>query len=89
MMGELKTGVPLAIGNTTLLPIERTVFTTNRNGQLSWITGFKEPHAVIVLGDTGIRAFNTEAIEVPLEPLREDIPNLDAILAAMTGSPSG
>lgn len=85
MKDKLKPGAPLTIGNTTLLPIERTVFVTEQNDQLSWLTGFKEPRAVIVRDGSGIRAFNTDAVEVPLEPLREDIPNLDSILAAMTG----
>jgi hypothetical protein len=85
MMDELKTGSPLVIGKTILLPIEHTVIAADRKGPLSWLTGFKEPHAVIVWDDTGIRAFNTDSIEVPLEPLRQDVPNLDSILAAMTG----
>jgi hypothetical protein len=86
LMNVLKTGTPLANGKTILLPIERIVVSTYQNDPLLWLTGFKEPYAVIVRDDTGTRAFNTDAIEVPIQSLRQVVPDLDSKLATMAKS---
>jgi hypothetical protein len=85
-MNVLKTGTPLANGKTILLPIERIVVSTYQNDPLLWLTGFKEPYAVIVRDDTSTRAFNTDAIEVPIQSLRQVVPDLDSKLATMAKS---
>lgn len=80
-MKELRTGNPLVVGAVTFVPIEccSLHFATWNMG--CCLSGFKEPFAIIVLDADGVRAFDTEGREIPLQSLIRKIPDLDALLA--------
>ena len=80
-MNELRAGKPYTIGTVTLVPIERIYIHSDR-GKLGYrLTGFKEPHAVVICDAKGIRAFNPNAEKISLDLLIQVIPNLKASLA--------
>ena len=83
-MDELRAGNPLVAGDVTLVPIERCFIQSNTEDMGCWLSGLKEPFAIIVCDATGIRAFDMEATEIPVESLIHKIPNLGTVLAPMT-----
>ena len=83
-MDELRTGNIMVLGDVTLVPIERC-FIQSDSGEMGWwLSGFKEPFAIIVCDAIGIRAFDTEATEISLESLIQKIPDLGAVLASLS-----
>jgi hypothetical protein len=78
----VRAGAPLRVGAVTLLPIERVVVHAHVGALGAWFTAAKEPHALIVRDAGGIRALAVGATAVSLDALREEIPGLDAVLAA-------
>ena len=79
----VRAGTPLRIGSVILLPIERVVVHSVMGALGAWFTAAKEPYALVVRDAGGIRALDIGAAAVSLEALREEIPGLDAVLAAM------
>ncbi len=75
--------MPLTFGSVSLLPIERVVLRADRREARVWYAAVKEPYALIVRDAGGVRAFDRNAETVPLGALREKLPGLDAVLAAM------
>ena len=74
---------PLKLGAVTLLPIEGVLLHMHIGRGGGWITASKEPLAIIV-GDAARRqAFATDGSEMPLDALRERVPDLDAVLATV------
>lgn len=79
----LRAGMPFDVGTVTLLPIERVVMHATRGGMGAWLSVAKTPYAMIVRDADGVRALATDAAGVTLEQLRENIPELDAVLASI------
>lgn len=79
----VRAGAPLRVGSTTLLPIERVVVHSGVGALGAWFTAAKEPYALVVRDAGGIRALDIGAAAGSLEALREEVPGLDAVLAAM------
>ena len=79
----VRAGTPFRVGSMTLLPIERVVVHSAVGALGAWFTAAKEPYALVVRDAGGIRALDIGAAAVSLEALREEIPGLDAVLAAM------
>jgi hypothetical protein len=79
----LRAGRPFAIGSVTLLPIEHVVMHSDMGNTGVWFSVAKEPYALVVRDADGMRAVDTNAMEVSLEQLRERIPGLDALLASL------
>jgi len=79
-MDELRTGNPLVMGEVILVPIERVFIQSDTVDMGCWLSGFKEPFAIIVCDAIGIRAFDTEATEIPVESLVQKIPDLRKII---------
>lgn len=83
-MYKLRAGKPMVAGDVILVPIERC-FIQSYSGDLGcWLSGLKEPLAIIVYDAIGLRAFDTESAEIPVEPLIRQIPDLGAVLAALS-----
>ena len=82
-MDELSTGNPLVVGEVTLVPIERSLIHSNTGNIGCWLSGLKEPYAIIICDAIGIRAFDTEAAEIPVESLVQKIPDLVSVLAPL------
>ena len=79
----LRAGPLFRFGNLALLPVERVVLNSYRDGTHAWISAALEPHAMIVREVGGIRAIGTGAVATSLEDLQERVPGLDSLLAAM------
>ena len=82
-MDELRAGKPLAANRVTLVPIERFFVRSGKSNGSYWVNALKEPYAIIVCDTNGIRAFDTEAIEISLASLKQRIKGLEAILASL------
>lgn len=79
----MRAATPLTVGSVSLLPIERIVLHADRREAHAWYAAVKEPYALIVRDAGGVRALDRNAETIPLEALREKLPGLDAVLAAM------
>lgn len=76
-----RAGSPVTVGRVTLLPIERIVLHSDLRSTRIWISAAKEPYALVIRDAGGMRAFDTDAVAVSLDRLREKIPELDTLLA--------
>jgi len=83
-MDELRAGNPVVAGKVTVIPIERCFIQSDTGDMGCWLSGLKEPFAIIVCDKTGIRAFDTEATEISIESLIQKIPDLGAVLAPLS-----
>ena len=83
-MDELRAGNPVVTDEFTLVPIERCVIRSDRGDMGCWLSGLKEPFAIVVCDAIGIRAFDTEATEVTVESLIQKVPDLGAVLALLS-----
>ena len=79
----LVAGAAVSVGAVTVLPIERVVLRSRRGDGRWWFAAVKEPYALVLRDAGGIRVFDTDAIPIPIDSLRELFPRLDAALAAM------
>ena len=79
----VRAGTPVTHGAVMLLPIERVVSHSSRGNTRVWFSAIKEPYALIVRDAGGLWAIDTDAAAIPLEALRERVPGLDTVLAAM------
>ena len=80
---EVVAGEAIIVGETTLLPIVRTVMVC-RNGK-EGIVGFgsKEIIGVIVISSTGQYAINVSGEEVPVDDYANRIPKVAELLRAL------
>jgi hypothetical protein len=83
-MDELRAGNPMVAGKVTLVPIERCFIQSETGDTGCWLSGLKEPFAIIVCDAIGIRAFDTEAQEISVESLIQKIPDLRVVLAPLS-----
>lgn len=79
----VRAGKPVTRGTVMLLPIERVVLHSGRGNTRVWFSAIKEPYALIVRDAGGLWAIDTDAAAVSLEALRQRVPGLDTVLAAM------
>ena len=79
----VRAGTPVTRGAVLLLPIERVVLHSGRGNTRVWFSAIKEPYALIVRDAGGLWAIDTDAAAVSLEALRQRVPGLDTVLAAM------
>lgn len=66
-----------------LLAIERTVMHLAQAGGGLWCGAEKAPWALVIRDGGGIRALNVDGQDMPLERLRQAVPELDAWLARL------
>lgn len=85
----LRAGRPLRVGPVTLLPIERVVLRAGTAASAAWFGAEKEPYAIVVHDQGGVRAVGVGPVVVSLADLREKLPGLEDELAAATRTPSG
>lgn len=79
----LKVGAPLDLGSVALLCIECAVLQTALDQGRAWCWAQSEPYALIVRDGNGIRVVELASVAVSLEALRDRLPELDRVLAAM------
>ena len=80
---SVRVGTPLEVGPVTLVPIERIVTQADRWKERAWFLVRKEPYAIVVRDAAGVRAVGTDAVALSLDRLREEVPELDAVLGAI------
>ena len=78
-----RAGTPLTVGPVTLLPIERVVLHAHRMRRGLWCVALREPCALIVRDAEGVRVVDASVATPTLEALRERIPDLENVLAAL------
>jgi hypothetical protein len=83
-MDELRAGIPMVMGEVTLVPIERCIIQSDTGDMGCWLSGLKEPFAIIVCDTTGVRAFNTKSKKISVKSLIQKIPDLGALLALLS-----
>ena len=75
-MSELRVGAPLVSVDLTIVPVEAV----GRDHWLAngrfWASGFKEPRAIVLLTRSTVRAIDVSGIEVDIEKLCTDVPEL-------------
>ena len=81
-MDELRAGKPIVAGEVTIVPIERCYIQSVPGDMGCWLYGLKEPFAIITFDATGIRAYDTAAIEISVASLIQKIPDLSAVLSS-------
>lgn len=79
----MRAGTPLRVGRVTLLAIERVVVRCHVGALGAWFGAVKEPCALVVCDEDGLRAVDAGGTEVSLGALRERTPGLDALLASL------
>lgn len=79
----VRAGTPVTHGAVMLLPIERVVLHSGWGNTRVWFSAIKEPYALIVRDAGGLWVIDTDAAAVSLEALRQRVPGLDTVLAAM------
>jgi hypothetical protein len=79
----LRAGVPVTLERVTLLPIERVVLQACHGKAGLWLSGAKQPYALIVRDAGGTRALGVEAAAISMEGLCASVPGLAAVLAAL------
>lgn len=82
-MAELRTGNPMAAAGITIVPVERCFMQSGRGIMGCWLSGLKEPFAILVCDADGIRAFDMVGREIPVASLLHEIPDLSAVTAAL------
>jgi len=79
---SVRAGTPLRVGSVSLLPLQRVVVCSARVGPGVWASAALEPYALVVRDAGGVRAVGVDARAIPLERLRELVPELDRLLAS-------
>jgi len=83
-MNELRAGNPIVAGEVTIVPIEHCYIMSIIEDVGSCFYGLKEPFAIIICDAIGIRAIDTEGIEISVESLIKKISDLGALLESST-----
>ena len=81
-MDKLRAGKSIVAGEVTVVPIERCYMQPVPGDRGCWLYGLKEPFAIIIFDATGIRAYDTAAIEISVASLIQKVPDLSAVLAS-------
>lgn len=79
-MNQLRVGLPLAVGGTVLIPVERVAVTVERHRHGRWLSATKEAVAIVVCESDGLRALDVHERERPVDELIRDIPELAAVI---------
>jgi hypothetical protein len=82
---ELRAGTQLRVGSVTLIPIERVVVHAGTVVSAAWFTAAKEPFALVVRDEGGVRVIGVGAEEVSLASMGETIPGLVSMVEASMG----
>ncbi|MDH5485522.1 MAG: hypothetical protein OEY43_09840 [Gammaproteobacteria bacterium] len=81
-MEYLTTDTSITLADVTLIPIACIQLYPGTNDSGYWLSGNKKPWALIICDTNGIHAFNMQSAEIPIAPLVQKLPELNAVLAA-------
>ncbi len=79
-MSELRAGVPITVGEITIIPIERVWINSEKQPYAYWFNATKEAFAVVICELEGPRALDVEAHELPIDELKLKVPELESLL---------
>lgn len=79
-MRRFRVGVRLAIGETTLIPLERVTITTQKRRRGYWLGATKEIVAVVICRPDGVRALDMDARERTIGELHWEFPELETTI---------
>lgn len=71
---------PINAHDVTLIPVVRICLHSNYNTTGCWLSGNKQPLAIIVCDSNGVHAINISSFEISIESLLQKIPGLYAEL---------
>jgi uncharacterized spore protein YtfJ len=79
-MSGLQMGKPITVVRTTLVPIEKVAVGNLCLGQGFWLYGSKEPLAVLVCDNGGVRVLSVHEDQFTLAALIRGVPGLESAL---------
>lgn len=90
-METFTTEAPVTVGDVTLIPVVRICLHSNAPDKSKskardnftdayWLSGNKEPLAIIVCDTNGVRAFDMSSTEITITSLLQKIPDLNTML---------
>jgi len=71
---------PITIAEVTLITVVRKRLVSNKDEMGFWLTGTKEPLAIILCNKDGVRAFDLNSIEIAVAPLIQKVSDLHEVL---------
>ncbi len=80
---SLHVEAPVVVGSVTLLPVKRIVRHAQGGDQPRWLSVTMAPYALVLRDAAGTRVVNADGAATSLDALREDVPQVDAALAAI------
>lgn len=83
-MDELRAGKAMVVGRVTVIPIEHLLLQTETSHTGGRLVGAMAPYAIVVCQASGVRAFDVQAAEVPVNDLVREVPGLEAVLAPLS-----
>ena len=75
-MSRLRPGNPTVAGRVVIVPLERSGIDSACGEMGYWLSGLKEPFAVIVYDAAGVRAFSPAGREMEVDSLVRKFPDL-------------
>jgi len=79
-MDHVTIETPITVAEITLIPIVRNNLFSNKDEMGYWLTGSKEPLAIILCNKDGVRAFDMNSIEIAIAPLIQKVSDLNEVL---------
>ena len=85
-MSKLRAGAPVTIAGITFVPVEKTNVRASTLQRSFWLSGLKEPVAVVICQPNNAEAFDMLGHKLPLDDLLGDVPDLGPIVERLTRS---
>jgi len=73
-------GRPIAIAETTLIPVIKSSLNCQSSGNTIFFSGVKQPVSIVVASPSAKKAFEITGQEIPLDQLIQEVPDLIQIL---------
>ena len=73
-------GSPIAIAETTLIPVVKSSINCQLSGNTIFFSGVKKPVSIVVASPSAKKAFEITGQEIPLDQLIQEVPDLIQIL---------
>ena len=85
-MTELRAGRPVVTSGVTIVPVESVGCGHGLGPGGLWVSGFKQPVAVVLLRNSQTYAFDISGAEVDAMQLARDVPELQQVLDGLAGA---
>ena len=76
LVSEHRLGRQMVIGNMTVIPVEKTLYSARLVGSGLWMAGAMEPVAIIIITSGGVMALDMTAAELSLSDIHQMAPHL-------------